>query len=180
VHVPGTYVRDHVELGYASTIHRAQGITVAHSHVIATPGLTREALYVAMTRGTSSNHAYLPLDHADPSCDQVPDPARYDTDAGELLAGILATSGREQSATETLRASLDGAVAGARLRPIRDTLTSDTTPDPARPVPWRERQQAVRELDRLLRGAPAGAAASETAGEHTTSRPTVTRSVGGR
>ena len=180
VYVPGTYVRDHVELGYASTIHRAQGITVAHSHVIATPGLTREALYVAMTRGTSSNHAYLPLDHADPSCDQVPDPARHDTDARELLAGILATSGREQSATETLRASLDGAVAGARLRPIRDTLTGDTTPDPARPIPWRDRQQAVREIDRMLRGAPAGTAASETAGEHTTSRPTVTRSVGGR
>ena len=36
--------------GYASTIHKAQGVTVDRTHVLATPGLDRHAAYVALTR----------------------------------------------------------------------------------------------------------------------------------
>jgi Ti-type conjugative transfer relaxase TraA len=36
--------------GYAATIHKAQGMTVDHAHVLATPGLDRHASYVALTR----------------------------------------------------------------------------------------------------------------------------------
>ncbi len=40
----------HVDHGYAVTIHRAQGVTVDHSHILATPGLDAHASYVALSR----------------------------------------------------------------------------------------------------------------------------------
>ena len=36
--------------GYAATIHKAQGMTVDRSHVLATPGMDRHSAYVAMSR----------------------------------------------------------------------------------------------------------------------------------
>jgi len=40
----------HVDHGYAVTIHKAQGVTVDYSHVLATPGLDAHASYVALSR----------------------------------------------------------------------------------------------------------------------------------
>jgi AAA domain len=40
----------HVDHGYAATIHKAQGVTVDRTHVLATPGLDRHASYVALSR----------------------------------------------------------------------------------------------------------------------------------
>ncbi|MEO1922047.1 MAG: Ti-type conjugative transfer relaxase TraA [Sphingomonadaceae bacterium] len=40
----------HVDHGYAATIHKAQGMTVDRTHVLATPGLDRHAAYVALSR----------------------------------------------------------------------------------------------------------------------------------
>ena len=53
----------HVDLGYAVTVHRAQGITVDTAHAVVGPGTTRESLYVATTRGRHADHAYIPTDH---------------------------------------------------------------------------------------------------------------------
>ena len=49
--------RPTVELGYASTIHSAQGRTVDRSLTIVTPGTGAEALYVGLTRGRTTNIA---------------------------------------------------------------------------------------------------------------------------
>lgn len=40
----------HLDHGYAATIHKAQGMTVDRTHVLATPGLDRHAAYVALSR----------------------------------------------------------------------------------------------------------------------------------
>lgn len=53
------YLRRHGELGYASSIHRAQGITVDTSHGLITPRTSREAAYVEATRGRTSNSLYV-------------------------------------------------------------------------------------------------------------------------
>jgi conjugative relaxase-like TrwC/TraI family protein len=66
VRLPADYVRDHVELGYAATIHRAQGVTADTAHVITGAGISREAFYVGMTRGRHANHAYLATDTTAP------------------------------------------------------------------------------------------------------------------
>ena len=98
--LPAAYVREHVDPGYATTAHRAQGVTVDTAHILTTPGMARQAHYVAMTRDRHANHLYVPTDPVDPDCDGIPDP-RPGATARKVLTAILATSRRELSATET-------------------------------------------------------------------------------
>src|SRR6185437_9447090 len=45
---------NHLDHGYAATIHKAQGVTVERTHVLASPGLDRHATYVALSRHRQS------------------------------------------------------------------------------------------------------------------------------
>ena len=121
--LPAAYVREHVDPGYATTAHRAQGITVDTAHILTTPAMAREALYVAMTRGRHANHLYVPTDTLDSNCHGLPDPQLAAT-ARQILTTILATSHRELSATETTTHAANQATALARLVPIRATLAA--------------------------------------------------------
>ena len=53
------YVREHITLGYAVTVHSAQGVTADTTHAVLGETATRSLLYVAMTRGRETNTAYL-------------------------------------------------------------------------------------------------------------------------
>jgi Ti-type conjugative transfer relaxase TraA len=46
----------HVDHGYAATIHKAQGMTVDHTHVLATSGMDSHGSYVAMSRQIGRAH----------------------------------------------------------------------------------------------------------------------------
>ena len=41
---------NHIDHGYAATIHKAQGMTVDRTHVLATPGMDAHGSYVALSR----------------------------------------------------------------------------------------------------------------------------------
>ena len=113
--LPGDYVRRHVELGYATTVHRAQGMTVDTAHVLVDRSTTREALYVAMTRGRLRNNAYLVTDEAlDVDLHIPPDPSR---DGLDLLRSVLARDSAERSATETARDLVDASESLSTLVP---------------------------------------------------------------
>jgi Ti-type conjugative transfer relaxase TraA len=45
---------NHLDHGYAATIHKAQGVTIDRTHVLASPGLDRHATYVALSRHRQS------------------------------------------------------------------------------------------------------------------------------
>lgn len=65
------YLASSTELGYATTAHRSQGVTVDTGHTVVEVGQSRELFYVAMTRGRMANHAYVDLEADDhPSPDQ--------------------------------------------------------------------------------------------------------------
>jgi conjugative relaxase-like TrwC/TraI family protein len=102
--LPADYVKQHLELGYAITVHRAQGITTDTAHVVVAPGMTRENLYVAMTRGRETNSAYVAVDRAD--VDHVwPRPGATDgATARSILYGVLQHVGAELSAHQTIAA----------------------------------------------------------------------------
>ena len=53
------YVREHLTLGYATTVHSAQGVTADTAHAVLGENTTRAMLYVAMTRGRDANTSYL-------------------------------------------------------------------------------------------------------------------------
>jgi hypothetical protein len=100
--LPAKYVAENVELAYASTAHRAQGRTVDTAHAFASPTTTREVLYVALTRGSSSNHLYVDT-HYDPDPSTGHDGLSEIPSAVEVLAGVLRHEGADVSATEMIR-----------------------------------------------------------------------------
>lgn len=61
VTLPAHYVEQSVELGYASTIHRAQGSTVDTAHALVDAATDRAGAYVALTRGRENNQLYVAL-----------------------------------------------------------------------------------------------------------------------
>ena len=61
VTLPAAYAAQSVELGYAATIHRAQGATVDTAHALVDSSTDRAGAYVALTRGRESNTLYVSL-----------------------------------------------------------------------------------------------------------------------
>jgi ATP-dependent exoDNAse (exonuclease V) alpha subunit len=57
--LPADYVRQHVELAYATTAYGAQGSTVPVSHVLVGEHTGAASAYVGMTRGRERNVAHL-------------------------------------------------------------------------------------------------------------------------
>ena len=59
------YLREHITLGYATTLHAAQGITVGNSttrgacFTVLSDNASRAMAYVGMTRGKDENHAFI-------------------------------------------------------------------------------------------------------------------------
>ncbi|MEV1130516.1 MobF family relaxase [Agromyces sp. NPDC049794] len=122
--LPAAYVRRHVELGYAVTAHRAQGITTDTSHVVVASGTTRENLYVAMTRGRESNVAYVAVDRPDVShIGPRPGDAEKAT-AQSVLYGVLQHVGADVSAHETLAAEQDAWGSIAQLAAEYETIAA--------------------------------------------------------
>ncbi len=104
--LPAAYVAAEVELGYATTIHRAQGSTVDTAHAVIDPkNATRELLYVALTRGRDANHAYI-MDSPDEDTEPHHDLTGAST-VTERLTRVLAKVGADRSATETMQLVTD-------------------------------------------------------------------------
>ncbi|MEU0266758.1 MobF family relaxase [Nocardioides sp. NPDC006303] len=103
--LPAEYVADHVELGYASTVHTAQGITADVMHGIVTGREDRQILYTMLTRGRHENHAHIITEpDATAECDQHPLPGLDEQlTATQTLENILARDGAAASATTVLR-----------------------------------------------------------------------------
>ena len=47
-----------IDHGYAATVHKSQGVTVDEAHVLATPGMDRHLVYVAMSRHRQAVHLH--------------------------------------------------------------------------------------------------------------------------
>ena len=119
--LPADYVAQHLDLGYAVTAYRAQGMTVDTCHVVVAPGATRENLYVAMTRGRDANIAYVALDRPD---DLHSHPVNGAVTAQSVLVGVLAHTGGELSAHETIAAEQDRYASIAQLAAEYETIAT--------------------------------------------------------
>ncbi len=99
--LPTDYIgAKHVTHAYATTIHKAQGMTVDRSLVLGTDDLYREAGYVALSRGRTANHLYAvgvpmiddDLTHA---------PQRDQSEPVDLVRAAFAQTRGKQLAIET-------------------------------------------------------------------------------
>lgn len=122
--LPAEYARRHLELGYAVTSHRAQGMTTDTAHTVVASGMTRENFYVAMTRGRDANTAYVAVDRPD---DAHIGPRPGDTEDAtvrSILYGVLQHVGAELSAHEAIAAEQDACASIAQLAAEYETVAA--------------------------------------------------------
>lgn len=108
VTLPAEYVRDSTELGYASTVHRAQGRTVDVARALATTATSREGLYVAMTRGRHGNELFVATD---------------ERPRAEILARITTADRRDVAARDAMLAEAHRVDSAAELARQHEDVT---------------------------------------------------------
>ncbi len=97
--VPRSYLADNAELGYGGNVHVAQGRTVGTAHLLVTESLSRQALYVGMTRGRESNTVHVVTGKTAPAGKKP-----YQQAAAEsVLASVLQRDAGDLSATGQIR-----------------------------------------------------------------------------
>ena len=113
VQLPASYVQASVELGYATTVHTAQGVSVDTTHGLAggqQSQLSRQQLYTMLTRGRVANHVYLEVvGDGDPHSVIRPETVRP-LSATDQLEAILARDGAPTSASTLRREQADPAI----------------------------------------------------------------------
>jgi ATP-dependent exoDNAse (exonuclease V) alpha subunit len=100
--LPADYVGEHVELGYASTAHRAQGRTVNTTHAYVNTATLREALYVMASRGRESNLLYIDTAPEQDSS-ATHSEMEQQPESLEVLRKAITTSGADLAAHEIRR-----------------------------------------------------------------------------
>jgi conjugative relaxase-like TrwC/TraI family protein len=99
--LPADYVAADLALGYAVTVHAAEGLTVDTAHTVVTPATRAQALYPALTRGRDGNTAHI-VTRAIPA--DAPTGAVHDAvhrDPRAVLDAVLEAGAPELSATAT-------------------------------------------------------------------------------
>ena len=133
VRLPADYVRTSTGLGYATTIHAAQGVTADTMHGLLTGQESRQQLYTMLTRGRHANHLYLQVvGDGDPHTVIRPDTISPRTPT-ETLQQILARDEAPVSASTLLRELNDprpGFSRRSSATPTASTSQPNSSSDP--------------------------------------------------
>ena len=120
--VPRSYLAHNAELGYGGNVHVAQGRTVDTAHLLVTDALSRQALYVGMTRGREANTAHVVTGKTAP-----PGHEPYQQAAPEsVLASIMQREAEDLSATEQIRQAQEWAGGTGHLLHLWSAATRQT------------------------------------------------------
>jgi hypothetical protein len=108
--LPANYVHASTGLGYATTIHSAQGFSADTMHGLITGQESRQQLYTLLTRGRHANHLYLQVvGDGDPHSVIRPETVAPRTPT-EMLRQVVARDDAPISASTLLRELNDPAV----------------------------------------------------------------------
>jgi len=107
--LPAEYVASSVELGYATTIHGAQGVTADTCHGLLTGTESRQLAYTMLSRGRTANHAWVQVSDVDHHTAPVATNLLAPSTATQLLEAVLARDDAPVSVT-TLLAQADDPV----------------------------------------------------------------------
>jgi hypothetical protein len=107
--LPADYVASSVELGYATTIHGAQGVTADTCHGLLTGSESRQLAYTMLSRGRIANHAWVQVSdtdhHTTPAAQSLVAPST----ATQLLEAVIGRDEAPVSVT-TMRMQADDPV----------------------------------------------------------------------
>jgi len=90
--LPASYLEEHAELAYAGNVYTSQGMTVDTGRLVVSEGMSRESLYVGMTRGREENTAHVVTGPEDPAGMSRPEREAF-ADAAIARAAELARAG---------------------------------------------------------------------------------------
>ncbi|WP_426120662.1 MobF family relaxase [Kocuria sp. LHG3120] len=126
------YLAQHGQLGYAATVHRAQGATVDTAHAIVDDATDRAAAYVAATRGRDTNQLYVALAEGQ-SRDEVLETiaSAYDRNlsAHETVAAEAMRNGDIATLGEVYRETADAAWTAKTRTMAVDVMGADKAAD---------------------------------------------------
>ena len=111
--LPPAYVAEHLALGYASTVHAAQGGTVDTTHTVVTTRTGPAALYVGMSRGRDTNTAHVTTQTGVDDPAQGSDAHTLHRDPVAVLARTLDTGDQADAANRSAVATATEAAAEA-------------------------------------------------------------------
>jgi conjugative relaxase-like TrwC/TraI family protein len=100
--LPAGYVAESVELGYATTIHTAQGVTADTCHGLLTGTESRQLAYTMLTRGRHANHAWIEVNDTDPHLAPAATDLLQPSTATQRLEQVLGHDDAPASATTLL------------------------------------------------------------------------------
>ena len=134
------YVNQHVELGYATTVHGVQGETADTAHLVLDEHSSAQAAYVGMTRGRTANTVHVLAE---------------DTEQARELWIDAAGRGRPDLGVEAARREADQAA--ARYATTAHPKNAPAAADPARVAEvleqlreaWTAQANAAAQLERL-------------------------------
>jgi AAA domain len=107
--LPAEYVTSSVELGYATTIHAAQGVTADTCHGLLTGTESRQVAYTMLSRGRTANHAWIQVSNVDPHTAPAAQPLLQPFTATQLLEQVIGRDDAPISVT-TMRVQADDPV----------------------------------------------------------------------
>ncbi len=143
--VSRTYLAGNAELAYAGNVHVAQGRTVDTAHLLVTETLSRQALYVGMTRGRVSNTAHVVTGKTTP-----PGQKPYQQAAPEaVLAATMQRDAGDLSATEQIRQAQEWVGGTGHLLTLWSAVVKQTLhPDIDQQIKARLTESEARRYDR--------------------------------
>ncbi len=169
--LPAHYVAEQVELGYARTVHAAQGLTADTAHTVATGEESRQLLYVAMTRGRGSNQLYVQTTgEGDPHSVITPDGLRPPT-AVDVLTRIVGSDGAQRSAHTTARELADPVTLLEHAAATYEDAVAVAAETVVGPEVLAAIDTAAEDLKPGLRAAPAYPTLAGAPGDHQPGRP---------
>jgi hypothetical protein len=154
---------EHLDYGYALTVHRAQGATYDRTHVLAAGG-GRELAYVALSRARDRTAIYATADDLDQAIGDI----QADWGVERVQRWITDTSarrGREHEGAARIEATqneIDGLRQGAERWQGTDLTASRDWREPSPPTRWKS-NAARRDRGSARRAMPGHEAALEAA-----------------
>ena len=124
VDLPGGYVAEHVDLGYAVTHTRAQSTTVDAALTVVGASTRLPELYVGLTRGRNHNQLVVVTDR--PAHDE--DSPTQHLPPTDIIAAVLSRSSNQRTAIEPHQGTLDTHEAAAHLQAVAETAHTAPLP----------------------------------------------------